>query len=409
MKVFYLFFIFYLVLCGCAYNSLKSSSPSTTHKPKRFRLPAGQDIKGPIADPSTLEVESTELRPGDVLRISIKITDDASGLGAIKGNAEVRFRDPNGGSFYFYADKQSSDGTITFEEAIDTYAADGEYTFSKMSGFSDKAGNRSKLPISQEVADKLKFRVINPNQDIKGPIADPSTLEVESTELRPGDVLRISIKITDDASGLGAIKGNAEVRFRDPNGGSFYFYADKQSSDGTITFEEAIDTYAADGEYTFSKMSGFSDKAGNRSKLPISQEVADKLKFRVINPNQDIKGPIADLSTLEVESTELRPGDVLRISIKITDDASGLGAIKGNAEVRFRDPNGGSFYFYADKQSSDGTITFEEAIDTYAADGEYTFSKMSGFSDKAGNRSKLPISQEVADKLKFRVVNPNSD
>ena len=195
------------------------------------------------------------------------------------------------------------------------------------------------LVFADEVIIKNK---VEKSVDAKPPTIDVDSLKVNKTEVRPGDTVKISIKASDDISGIRQI----DIRYKRPITGSsedismkynsqkgIYegsLYIDDQTQDGLwqIEFIFLVDNKDNYGDIYNSNINRYGDNLEDLS-------AGD---FKVIGTNADAKPPTIDVDSLKVNKTEVRPGDTVKISIKASDDISGIRQI----DIRYKRPITGS-------------------------------------------------------------------
>ena len=174
----------------------------------------------------------------------------------------------------------------------------------------------------------IKNKVGQINSDIKPPTIEVDSLKVDKTEVKPGDTVKISVKASDDMSGIrhfsiiytAPITGkNVEIFMEYNNQTNRYeknIYIDEQMEDGLYKISQV---YLKDNQNN-EVWIGNSDINSYRDNL----EDLSAGNFKVIGTKADIKPPKIDVNSLKVDKTEVKPGDTVKISVKASDDMSGI-------------------------------------------------------------------------------------
>ena len=206
---------------------------------------AAVDTNAPEIDESTLEVDKTDVTVGDVVKISIKATDETG----IK-DAYMFYRMPISGKWTII--------NLNYNEETDRYEGSYEVNDKSESGvwkieyfyFEDSNGYGKKIYNDElynyrdsKDLSKGDFSVSGTTVDTNAPEIDESTLEVDKKDVTVGDVVKISIKATDDTG----IK-EAYMFYRMPISGNLKFI--------NLNYNEETDRYEASYEVNDKSESG---------------------------------------------------------------------------------------------------------------------------------------------------------
>ena len=167
--------------------------------------------------------------------------------------------------------------------------------------------------------------------DITPPKIDVSSLIVEPKEARPGEQVKISVKVTDDLSGVATI----QVWYQMPDSNSkkliIMYPIGNDMYEGILEINEytpsglweidCIDMYDNQNNSIFIYNDNINSYGEYREDLSAGN-------FNVTGTNADITPPKIDVSSLIVEPKEARPGEQVKISVKVTDDLSGVATIQ---------------------------------------------------------------------------------
>ncbi|WP_373599791.1 hypothetical protein, partial [Paraclostridium bifermentans] len=167
--------------------------------------------------------------------------------------------------------------------------------------------------------------------DITPPAVEISSLKIDKKEVKPGDTVNISIKATDDMSGIDSIyvwycmpiTGKSEHiklsynSITDRYEGSMYIDENKEAGLWEINYIYASDKL--DNEVYI--------KNSNTNNYGDIREDLSSGNFNVSGTDTDVTPPEVEISSLKIDKKEVKPGDTVNISIKATDDMSGIDSI----------------------------------------------------------------------------------
>jgi len=293
--------------------------------------------------------EKAVVKPGEKLHFSFKLSDDKSG---ISNESDVSLDLIGPQPVRLTGKYNPKTGLVEGEFSPSSFAADGEYTLTSLSGISDDAGNSLYETSLERKYPSVAFKIDNPNSDTTPPQPDYSSLRFEKLDdsghvipSEPGkpvvfganDRIRISVKFTDDKSGI-AESNSIYLGISSDNGKSLSLSGTYHPETGRAEFETTLGKYTRSGTFTINSIQGISDKQGNSfTDFNATEKFTEKL--RVENPNQDVKPPDVDLSGLEFfrsvpgkepvplpkgELPVVRHGETLIASIPVKDDLSGV-------------------------------------------------------------------------------------
>lgn len=265
-----------------------------------------EDVNHPVLNGIIFDKET--YHGGDTINITADVTDDNSGIDYVFFYVQSPSKTQNMNG---YAVKQP-DGTYLFSRTLNPYAEEGNW---KIIWFEteDKANNQKAYYDGIDI--DLGFTVINPNADITKPTLDK--IELGKTEVMAGESLPITVKASDDLSGVNGVAVTAEH----PSGQTAYLQISEKDANGNWSGELYIKETAASGTWNIRYVS-VGDKAHNGNLNEVN------IPFYVTNPSEDLKAPVLDQVLLD--KTEVNAGENLKLTVKAHDDKSGINYINAS-------------------------------------------------------------------------------
>ncbi|MGL4107395.1 dockerin type I domain-containing protein [Clostridium sp. LP20] len=280
------------------------------------------DVTPPILHINTLKVDKKEAKVGETVNISLKATDDLSGIKRV----EVYYNTPITNKFELvklsYDEKEDLyKGNIYINENIE----EGEWKINYIA-LTDHLNNYISYHKNRNDFTALTFNVKNDKEiDVTAPILHMDTLNVDKKEADIGDTVNISFKATDDLSGIRSIK----VYYSTPITQKMrlvqvYYDEIENLYKGSIY----IDENSEEGQWKINYIA-LTDTMSNYVSYHSSRNDFAALAFNVKNDREvDVTPPIIYMDTLNVDKKEANIGDTVNISFKATDDLSGISSIK---------------------------------------------------------------------------------
>ncbi|WP_270670655.1 hypothetical protein [Paraclostridium bifermentans] len=165
--------------------------------------------------------------------------------------------------------------------------------------------------------------------EIEGKVSDTiapelvkGSLKVDKKEVKSGDVVKISFKATDNLSGI----KHTGVEYRSPITGN------EKTVD--IKYNEENDTYEGYINISVINISEHMEEGtwkldyiylmDSNDNHAFVRDNLEEGNFKVIESNSDIIAPELVKGSLKVDKKEVKPGDVVKISFKATDNLSGV-------------------------------------------------------------------------------------
>ena len=188
------------------------------------------------------------------------------------------------------------------------------------------------ISYANEVTDRKSEEIISDNQskiaDIKAPVLDVESIKIDQREVKPGDTLNISARISDDISGIKSVY----LYYKTPITGKLediimQYNNETDRYEGSLYIEDSLE----DGLWQINHIY-MCDNLNNEVYIYNSnvnssgKEVEDLSKgdFTISGTSADIKAPVLDVESIRINKREVKPGDTINISARISDDISGI-------------------------------------------------------------------------------------
>ena len=188
------------------------------------------------------------------------------------------------------------------------------------------------ISYANEVTDRKSEEIISDNQskiaDIKAPVLDVESIKIDQREVKPGDTLNISARISDDISGIKSVY----LYYKTPITGKLediimQYNNETDRYEGSLYIEDSLE----DGLWQINHIY-MCDNLNNEVYIHNSnvnssgKEVEDLSKgdFTISGTSADIKAPVLDVESIRINKREVKPGDTINISARISDDISGI-------------------------------------------------------------------------------------
>ena len=186
--------------------------------------------------------------------------------------------------------------------------------------------NVKKLQLINEK--EVKDSVSVTSADITPPTIDISSLKVDKKEAKPGDSVNISIKATDDMSGIKYIW----IYYRTPITGKsewvkLYYNERANRYEGSIYIDENKESGLWEIGWIYAEDNLENTITIYNSNINSYEDIKEDLSagnFKVNGTQADITPPSVDISSLKVDRREVKLGDSVNVSIKASDDMSGI-------------------------------------------------------------------------------------
>lgn len=262
------------------------------------------DSQPPIIDASSLMVSTTSATIGDIVTISVRVTDDT-------GIDHVYIELANESSNYY------SSLLMNYNEITGLYEYKVEVTDETREGFwkiiSISATDKMWNIASETNFNSGYFEINGTNIDSRAPVIDADTVKYSMQQATVGDIVTVSLKITDD----GEIDyASIELKNMDTN----YILLERclmtyNELSGLYEYQFKITDEIPNGRWKISEATVY-DKASNYSR---ETNFGDNY-IEVTGTNADSEAPVIDASSLRFSKAQATVGDMVTVSVKITDN-----------------------------------------------------------------------------------------
>jgi len=272
------------------------------------------DVTKPTLE--SLVLDKTKVKVGDVVNVSIKANDEGSGIKCIYFSYEA----PQTGN--------EREITMTYDAVADVYRGQVRMEEDMPSGtwkpkylfIYDKAGNVTDFyGRDARFTEETRFELSGTTlADVTKPTLE--SLVLDKTKVKVGDVVNVSIKASDEGSGIKWIYFSYEA----PQTGNekkitMTYDAVADVYRGQIRMEEDMPSGTWKPKYLF-----IYDKAGNVTDFyGRDARFTEETRFELSGTTlADVTKPT--LESLVLDKTKVKVGDVVNVSIKASDEGSGI-------------------------------------------------------------------------------------
>ena len=256
------------------------------------------DTQGPVV--SSVLFDKEEAKPGDTVRITAA-AHDSTGISYIA--VEVTDREERKEIYYLYDD---GEGKFIYDLPVTDKFLNGEYKITRIFG-DDVLGNSSAFEPGDDTKDITvnNFSVLESSEDGEAP--QISGIIQSGTKLRPGDTGSVTYFLEDKNDIWETHIGLYEVDTNE----AFDTFEGVLQDDGSYRCEFTIDNQWYNGDYDIRIFASDS--------LEHSANHDTGLIVTVYDSAEDYYAP--ELKSVNVDKTELKPGDILTITAEVYDDS----------------------------------------------------------------------------------------
>lgn len=359
-------------------------------------LDSESDVTAPKIDVDSLNVDVKSAGLGDKVKISLKVTDDESGVDSVC-------------VCYFDPQTRWEDIRLKYNSVTGNYEGTMSITDSTVVGVwkinhiyvTDKAGNsdilnNAKTTISSKAAN-LEAGDFEVFRDEEAPTYTEGSLKISKDRIVANETVEITFSATD-AHGI----SSARIVYETPvSEMECELDCSYDELSGVYKAVMEVGTYTKPGQWKVKKIV-VEDNYGNILNLHNSSMVSDgestadlnSGNFTVEGTEEDMNSPEIDETSISVEGTALTAGDSYHVSLKATDDLSGVDKVV----VKYLMPNGKSYKLVFEAFEGnfyEGTFLCEEST----LEGRWIAQSIE-VTDKAGNKV---ILEKNLDDLSFAV------
>ena len=356
------------------------------------------DVTAPEIDVDSLNVDVKSAGLGDKVKISLKVTDDESGV----NNVYVFYSNPqtkqdeavilkyNSVTGNYEKTLSITDSTVVGVWQVSfIYVTDMDGNLKTLSNEKIKPNSPSKANL--EAGDYEVFR------DEEAPTYSEDSLKISKDKIGVNETMEITFSATD-VHGI----SSARIVYEKPvSGTECELECSYDELSGVYKAVMEVGTYMEAGQWKVKKIV-VEDNYGNvlnlhnSSMVPDAGSTADldSGNFIVEGTEEDLNSPKIDETSISVEGTALAVGDSYCVSLKVTDDLSGVDKVV----AQYLMPNGKSYKLVLEASEGNlykGSFLCEEST----LEGRWTAQTIEA-TDKAGNKV---ILEKNLDALSFTV------
>lgn len=266
-----------------------------------------EEVQAPAIIADSLTISTTQATVGDVVTFSIGLANDngTSQVSIFLSNTETHYATPTEQMTY-----NELTGLYEYQFKITDDIPNGLWRVSYI-GASDQSNNY--IGGIYDFGDKGCFKVTGTAADSQAPVIDATSLTISTSQATTGDIVTISVKATDDGE-MDTVKLNLEnTNVYSPMFGLPMTY---NTTTGLYEYQFEITNETSGGKWKVTSITA-EDKAGNYSQ---EYNFGENIYFKVHGTEIDSQLPVIDVDSLTITPTQAMAGDVVTISVRVTDD-----------------------------------------------------------------------------------------
>lgn len=220
-------------------------------------------------------------------------------------------------------------------------------TFSKVEAFHEALNSEEEIISEGKVGDDLLIEI--------------SSISVDKSEVVSGDTVKLSFKVNED---IGKISGVTTIYNKGTTGAWKWMSMKYNSDTGCFEGYKSIGDYTEEGAWTIDQIHleyiyGTEKYLQNINDIDYEEgEDFSGGNFTVTGTDSDLKPPILDVDSLTLSSKKAVAGDRLLLTVKASDDKSGIDSIG----IIYREPDykSLSLTYNQEKDVYEGYIDIDE-------------------------------------------------
>ena len=265
------------------------------------------ETQGPVIDADSLTLSTTNATVGDVITISIRITDENE----IDG---VYFNLVNTETNYSMVHEQmnynETTGLYEYHLAITDQMPNGRWKVVYV-GAQDTASNYKEV---YDFGGREYFAITGTNADSQAPIIDASSLTISNKNVAVGDTVTISVNVVENQE-IGIVRMSLENTKTDST--IYNLQMNYNGNTGLYEYQLEITSELATGQWRVYSIEAY-DRAGNYDSI---NDFGGNEFFEVsedTNTGIDMELPVIDVDSLTLSTSKASLGDDVTISVKVT-------------------------------------------------------------------------------------------
>ena len=249
------------------------------------------DSEAPVIDVSSVKLSTKSATTGDTVKISIKITDNVD----VDRATNLTYNETTG--LYEYSLEITDD------------ISNGHWYIDNIQAY-DAANNASMESFKRN---EYGFIVKDTKADSESPVIDVNSIDFNTKSATTGDIVKISIKITDNVE-----VGRAVIQLINYDTGKIISWTNLTYNETTGLYEYSLEITddISNGHWYIDNIQAY-DATNNASMESFKR---NEYGFIVKDTKADSESPVIDVNSIDFNTKSATTGDTVKISIKITDN-----------------------------------------------------------------------------------------
>ena len=264
------------------------------------------DSEAPVIDVSSVKLSTKSATTGDTVKISIKITDNVD-----VDRAVIQLINYDTGKIIGWTNLTYNETTGLYEYSLEITddIPNGHWYIDNIQAY-DAANNASMESFKRN---EYGFIVKDTKADSESPVIDVNSIDFNTKSATTGDIVKISIKITDNVE-----VGRAVIQLINYDTGKIIGWTNLTYNETTGLYEYSLEITddIPNGHWYIDNIQAY-DAANNASMESFKR---NEYGFIVKDTKADSESPVIDVNSIDFNTKSATTGDIVKISIKITDN-----------------------------------------------------------------------------------------
>ena len=264
------------------------------------------DSEAPVIDVSSVKLSTKSATTGDTVKISIKITDNVD-----VDRAVIQLINYDTGKIIGWTNLTYNETTGLYEYSLEITddISNGHWYIDNIQVY-DAANNASMESFKRN---EYGFIVKDTKADSESPVIDVNSIDFNTKSATTGDIVKISIKITDNVE-----VGRAVIQLINYDTGKIISWTNLTYNETTGLYEYSLEITddIPNGHWYIDNIQAY-DATNNASMESFKR---NEYGFIVKDTKADSESPVIDVNSIDFNTKSATTGDTVKISIKITDN-----------------------------------------------------------------------------------------
>ena len=264
------------------------------------------DSEAPVIDVSSVKLSTKSATTGDTVKISIKITDNVD-----VDRAVIQLINYDTGKIIGWTNLTYNETTGLYEYSLEITddISNGHWYIDNIQAY-DAANNASMESFKRN---EYGFIVKDTKADSESPVIDVNSIDFNTKSATTGDIVKISIKITDNVD-----VDRAVIQLINYDTGKIIGWTNLTYNETTGLYEYSLEITddISNGHWYIDNIQAY-DAANNASMESFKR---NEYGFIVKDTKADSESPVIDVNSIDFNTKSATTGDIVKISIKITDN-----------------------------------------------------------------------------------------